>query len=108
MKKIIGIGIFLLLLVNLNGQITLREVSWIGDEMKEISLDSILPIPAELFFSQILQEIEEQPFSYGIRGRYGKIFLLYEGQLLIENFAGNSGIDEIDKFISNIMRLRNI
>ena len=103
MRKIIGIGIFLLLLIHLNGQITLYKVPWRGNENKEISLDSILQIPTDTFFLQILQEIKEQPFCYAIYGRFGKVFLLYDGQILIEDFSRNfNDFMLFNNFVSNI------
>ena len=102
MRKIIGIGVFILLSIHLYGQITLHKVPWRGSENKEISLDSILPISAELFFQQILQGVEEKPFYYDVHGRFGKVFLLYDGQLLVENFSRKTDMSEFDKFATNI------
>lgn len=102
MKKIIWISVCVFLLSNLHGQIILNEITW-GGTKNEISLDSVLEMSTESLIFEALQDTEDMPqHLHYDRGRYGKVFLIYEGQAMIGHSPRITGVETLDGALSNI------
>jgi hypothetical protein len=95
---------FFFLVIILNGQISLKEISWNGDK-KEISLDSVLKIPPSEFFSNIIKNLGElSQIETWYHGRYIKIYLLYNNEIKGQWIRGNmSNTISFSKISDNMM-----
>jgi len=104
-KSLVFFALFLFLIVNLNGQILLRKISWNGDK-EEIMIDSVLTVPFKDIFLPMTQNMQHAldglPLYMYDLGINAKVYLLYNEEVLIKNSPRTRKIKEFDKLLSDV------